>query len=215
MTASPSRVDVAIIGAGTGGLVARRTAKAAGASVLMIDPGPFGTTCARVGCMPSKLLIAAADAAHHARTAAQFGIEIPEVNVDGAAVMRRVQSERDRFVGFVEDAIEDARKLGELRQGRAKITGPGRLTVDGTEAVAFNRLVVAAGSSPFVPPPFRGLEHLLLTNEDVFELEELPASLLVIGLGVVGLELGQAFAPVGSPHDAARRRGHGGATAGS
>ena len=80
-------VDVAIIGAGTAGLTARRAAKAAGASVLMIDPGPFGTTCARVGCMPSKLLIAAADAAHHARHTEPFGVSTGPVRVDGTAVM--------------------------------------------------------------------------------------------------------------------------------
>ncbi len=206
-------VDVAIIGAGTAGLSARRAAKAAGASVLMVDPGPFGTTCARVGCMPSKLLIAAADAAHHARETSRFGVHTSEVVVDGPAVLGRVQSERDRFVGFVGDVIDEARADDELVVGRATVVGPGRMRVDvtaeadtgadtaagsdSTVVVGFDRLVVAAGSAPFVPPPFRGLEHLLLTNEEVFELSDLPKSLLVIGLGVVGLELGQAFDRLG------------------
>lgn len=190
-------VDVAILGAGTAGLGARRAAKAAGASVLMIDPGPFGTTCARVGCMPSKLLIAAADAAHHAREASCFGIHPEEVRIDGPAVLRRVQRERDRFVGFVDDVTEQARQEGELLEGRAKIVGPGRLTVDERTTVGFDRLVIATGSTPVIPPPFRGLEHLLLTNEEIFELEDLPGSLLVVGLGVIGLELGQAFHRLG------------------
>lgn len=194
---STRHVDVAIVGAGTAGLGARRAAKSAGASVVMIDPGPFGTTCARVGCMPSKLLIAAADAAHHARGTERFGVHTESVRVDGPAVLRRVQSERDRFVGFVEDVTEEARAEGELIVGRAKIVGPGRLTVDDKEEVTFDRLVVATGSTPFVPPPFRGMEHLVLTNEEIFELDDLPESLLVIGLGVIGLELGQAFHRLG------------------
>lgn len=191
------KVDVAILGAGTAGLGARRAAAAAGASVLMIDPGPFGTTCARVGCMPSKLLIAAADAAHHARKAGLFGVQVPEVAIDGAAVLGRIQAERDRFVGFVGNVIDEAREAGELLEGRAKIAGPGRLLVDETTEVQFGTLVIATGSTPFVPPPFRGLGDRLITNEEVFELSELPESALVIGLGVIGLELGQALHRLG------------------
>lgn len=190
-------VDVAIIGAGTAGLTSRRAAKKAGASVVMIDPGPFGTTCARVGCMPSKLLIAAADAAHHARHASTFGIQIENVAIDGAAVLRRVQSERDRFVGFVNRAIDDIKDDGELIVGRARIVSEGRLQVDEHTEVAYNRLVIATGSTPFTPPPFRGIEHALLTNEHIFELEQLPESLLVVGIGVIGLELGQAMSRLG------------------
>ncbi len=190
-------VDVAILGAGTAGLSARRAAKKAGATALMIDPGPFGTTCARVGCMPSKLLIAAADVAHNASEAAPFGIEIPHVKIDGPAVMKRVQAERDRFVGFVNDAIDTAKQEGELLVGRGRVTGPGKLQVDEHTEVTFKRLVIATGSSSFTPPPFRGLEQAMLSNEEVFELDDLPGSMLVVGLGVIGLELGQAFARLG------------------
>src|SRR5262249_45075128 len=94
--------DVAIIGAGSAGLSAYRAAKAAGASAILIEGGAHGTTCARVGCMPSKLLIAAADAAHHATHAAAFGVHIDgAVRIDGHEVMARVKRERDRFVSFV------------------------------------------------------------------------------------------------------------------
>lgn len=193
----PRQVDVAILGAGTAGLSARRAAKAAGASALMIDPGPFGTTCARVGCMPSKLVIAAAEAAHHARHAGRFGIRTEGVRIDGAAVMERVRSERDRFVGFVLDVIETARTEGELLEGRARVAAPGRLEIDDGTTVNYRSLVVAVGGRPFVPPPFREVADAFLTNEDIFELKALPESLLVVGLGVIGLELGQAFARLG------------------
>lgn len=191
------RTDVAILGAGTAGLTARRAAKAAGASVLLIDGGPFGTTCARVGCMPSKLLITAADAAHHARHAERFGVHAGDVRVDGPAVMARVQRERDRFVGFVVDTVEEARRDGELIEARAKVTGPGVLTTSTGETIAFRALVLATGSIPTIPPPYRELGDALLTNESLFELPDLPGSVLVVGAGVIGLELGQALHRLG------------------
>lgn len=99
--------DVAIIGAGTAGMSAWRSARKYTDDVLLIEGGPYGTTCARVGCMPSKLLIAAAEAAHTINDAPSFGVNGGPVRVDGKAVMRRVHSERDRFVGFVLEAIEN------------------------------------------------------------------------------------------------------------
>src|SRR5690606_24523763 len=94
------KVDVAIMGAGTAGMTAWRAAVKEGARTVLIEDGPYGTTCARVGCMPSKLLIAAADAAHAAAHTAPFGVHVDGVRVDGREVMNRVRSERDRFVGF-------------------------------------------------------------------------------------------------------------------
>src|SRR3954468_11679733 len=101
-------VDVAVIGGGTAGLAAYRAAPAVSERVLMIEGGIHGTTCARVGCMPSKLLIAAGEAAHHARNAGPFGVHAGKVEVHGAEVMARLRSERDRFVGFV---VEDVAKI--------------------------------------------------------------------------------------------------------
>lgn len=189
-------VDVAILGAGTAGLNARRAAQNEGRSVLLIDPGPFGTTCARVGCMPSKLLIAAADAVHHAQKADLFGVHA-DVRIDGPAVLARVQAERDRFVGFVEQAIDGIEDDGQLLRERATLVEPGVLQA-GEHRVHFQQLVVATGSTPFVPPPYRGLPaDRLLTNDGIFELADLPESVLVVGLGVIGLELGQALHRLG------------------
>src|SRR5690606_30389839 len=100
------RTDVAIIGAGTAGLTARKAALKAGASVVLIEDGPYGTTCARVGCMPSKLLIAAAEASHGVKHASAFGVHAENVRIDGREVMSRVRRERDRFVGFVLSDVE-------------------------------------------------------------------------------------------------------------
>ncbi|MEC9482412.1 MAG: FAD-dependent oxidoreductase, partial [Halomonas sp.] len=102
------KVDIAIIGTGTAGLGAYRAAKAHTDSVVLIEGGPYGTTCARVGCMPSKLLISAAEAVHHARDTAPFGIHVTgEIEVNGREVMARVRRERDRFVGFVVNSVDN------------------------------------------------------------------------------------------------------------
>ena len=115
------KTDVAVIGAGTAGLAAYRAAKAAGRAALLIEGGVHGTTCARVGCMPSKLLIAPAEAAHAVERFGAFGLR-GDVSVDGEAVMARVRRERDRFVGFVlagrggDPGRRQARRLCALRR---------------------------------------------------------------------------------------------------
>ena len=190
-------VDVAIIGAGTAGLNARREVEKRGGRPLLIESGPYGTTCARVGCMPSKLLIAAAEVAHALDTAPEFGVHAREgLRVDGAAVMARVQRERDRFVGFMVEATEAIPDAQRLR-GHARFTGPTTLAVDDRIRVEARAVVVAAGSHPFVPPPFDGIRDRIIVNDDVFELQELPESLAVIGTGVIALELGQAMQRLG------------------
>ncbi len=192
--------DVAVIGAGTAGLAAFRAAVAEGASAVLIEAGPHGTTCARVGCMPSKLLIAAGDAAHHARHAGPFGVHAT-VTVEGAEVMARVRRERDRFVGFVLEGVERLPPAAKLR-GRARFAAPGVLEVAGPSGAVHARVraravVVATGSSAVVPAMFEPLRDRLVLNDDVFAWETLPASVAVFGGGVIGLELGQAFARLG------------------
>jgi dihydrolipoamide dehydrogenase len=190
-------VDVAIIGAGSAGLSARREVEIRGKRYVMIERGPHGTTCARVGCMPSKLLIAAADAMHHVGEAGRFGIEVPAgVHVDGRAVMKRVREERDRFAGFVVDAV-DALPDGIVLTGHATFTGPNTLRVGDTHEVTFGTAIVATGSSPWIPPTLEAVRDRVLVNDDVFSWEDLPASVAVVGTGVIGLELGQALHRLG------------------
>ncbi|MEE9382612.1 MAG: dihydrolipoyl dehydrogenase [Nannocystaceae bacterium] len=190
-------VDVAIIGAGTAGLNARRAALAGGASrVVMIEGGAHGTMCARVGCMPSKLLIAASEAAHEPSRAQLFGIHIHPPKVDGPAVMHRIQRERDRFVGFVLDAVR-AIPEGQKITGYARFVGPTTLEVGDHTRVQAQTVVIAVGSSPYVPPQLATVGQRLLTNDSIFELPDLPRSVAVMGTGVIGLELGQAMHRLG------------------
>ncbi|HWV62374.1 MAG TPA: FAD-dependent oxidoreductase, partial [Oxalicibacterium sp.] len=188
-------VDVAVIGAGSAGLSAFRAAKAHGASALLIEGGTYGTTCARVGCMPSKLLISAADVAHAAATADVFGVHA-EVRVDGRAVMRRVKSERDRFVGFVVDSI-DGMAADERLRGCARFLAADTLQVGEDVQVKAARVVIATGSAPMIPDVLQELGERVLVSDDVFDWDDLPESVAVVGAGVIGLELGQALHRLG------------------
>ncbi len=189
--------DVAVIGAGTAGLAAYRMAKAAGKRVLLIEGGPHGTTCARVGCMPSKLLIAPAEAAHGVDRFAAFGLKLDgEVKVDGRAVMQRVKSERDRFVGFVLEGIDSIPAADHVR-GYARFVDDTTLRVDEHTTIKAARIVIATGSSPSFPPAWKALGDRVVVNDDVFEWDDLPQSVAVFGPGVIGLELGQALHRLG------------------
>ena len=191
------RTDVAIIGAGTAGLAAYRTVKAAGRNALLIEGGPYGTTCARVGCMPSKLLIAPAEAAHAVDRFEAFGLVLEgRVKVDGRALMARVRSERDRFVGFVTRDVEGFPDVDKVR-GHARFVDDRTLMVDERITVHAAAIVIATGSSAAYPAAWKGLGERLITNDDVFELAQLPDSVAVFGPGVIGLELGQALRRLG------------------
>ena len=189
--------DVAIIGAGSAGLPAYREIVKAGLKPLLIEGGPHGTMCARVGCMPSKLLIAAAQSITDLRHADAFGIRLDTPpRVDGAAVMERVRRERDRFVGFVVDDVEamppEHRLDAQVEFIRDGVLG----TADGREIHA-QRIILATGTSPNIPETYKPLGELAIVNDDVFDWQTLPDSVLVIGSGVIGIELGLALARLG------------------
>ncbi len=188
--------DVAVIGAGTAGLAARRAAADAGARTLLIKAGPGGTTCARVGCMPSKLLLAAARAARDMRQAAIFGVH-GKPRIDGRAVMARVPAQRDHFVAGVRTDVA-AIPAREKLAGHARFAGPTTLTVDDHARVEARAVVIATGARPTVPPELaRACGERVLIHENVFDLTDLPKSLAVIGAGPLGLERAIAFARLG------------------
>lgn len=188
--------DVAIIGAGTAGMTAYRSATRRGKRAVLIESGPFGTMCARVGCMPSKLLIAAADAAHAARTAKPFGIDAGTVTVDGQQVMHRVRTERDRFVSFVLDDVNAMDSDNKL-VGHARFLSDTRIQVGEHTIVHTNATVIATGTTPVKTDVLSHLGDRVVVNDDVFDWTRLPQRVLVVGAGVIGLELGQALARLG------------------
>jgi len=188
-------LDVVIIGAGSAGLAALREVKKKTDRFVIINDGPYGTTCARVGCMPSKVLIEAANAFHARHKAEAFGIRgSSALTIDMPAVLQRVRALRDRFVAGTLTATDD---LGERSiAGRAKLLGPNTVVVGERELHA-QHIIIATGSSPIVPKPWRKLGDRVLTTDTLFEQTSLPRRMAVIGLGVLGIELAQALARLG------------------
>jgi len=189
-------VKVAIVGTGSAGMGAYRAALKHTNSIALIEGGSYGTTCARVGCMPSKLLISAADAAYHAQQAGKFGVQVGAVSVDGVAVMERVRRERDRFVGFVVESVEEFDASHRIK-GFAKFKDDHTLLIDDHTELTADRVVIATGSSPYIPELLSQAGERLIVNDDVFGWSDLPESVLVSGPGVIGLELGQALSRLG------------------
>ncbi len=190
-------VDVAIIGGGTAGLSAYRAAKSHTDSIVMIEGGEYGTTCARVGCMPSKLLIAAAESVHQIQKAPAFGIHPHgEIEINGREVMARIKSERDRFVGFVLEGVDEIPNQDKVN-GYATFINDTTLQVGEHTTINAKRIVIATGSRPAYPSVWNELGDRLIINDDVFNWDDLPQSVAVFGPGVIGLELGQSLHRLG------------------
>jgi len=189
-------IEYAIVGVGTAGLGAFSRIRKQTESLLLIQYGPYGTTCARVGCMPSKMLIAAGDLAHAIDEGAYFGID-GQYQVNGKRVFERLKEDREeKFVGGVlkyVDNIKDQLKV----EGKATFVDPQTLEVDGKFRVKAKKIILACGSTPYISPVFEPLQDELDTSDTIFELDDLPKSLAVVGLGVIALELGQAFHRLG------------------
>lgn len=185
------KVKVAIIGAGTAGLSAFKEAYKFTRDCLLINGGPYGTTCARVGCMPSKAFIQIANDYHQRLFFEQEGIKNSErLTLDKKEVMKSVRSLRDYFTRGVVNSVE---KLGEMNlKGYARFIDPHVIDVEGRKVVA-DAIVIANGSSPIVPNFWREYGDKIMTTDDIFELETLSDDMGVIGAGVIGLELGLAL----------------------
>ncbi len=197
MTNTTRHAEIAIIGAGTAGMGAYRAARKYSDNVVLIEGAQYGTTCARVGCMPSKLLIAAADAVHEIETAPGFGVHVDgKVRIDGREVMDRVRRERDRFVGFVVETVEGWPEDDRI-MGAAKFLDDHTLALDNGDRLTADRVIIATGSRPVYPKQFEGAGDRLIVNDDVFDWKDLPGSAAVFGGGIIGLELGQALSRLG------------------
>lgn len=194
-------VRIAILGAGTAGLTALSQVRKHTDDFVIINHGPYGTTCARVGCMPSKALIQAADDFHRGSQLATLGIRGGEsLRVDLPAVLQRVRDYRDARVAGVLGSTSSLQPAQNIA-GRARLDRPGRVIVthaDGREeVVTADRVLIATGTRPVVPAAWRAFGDRILTTDDLFERADLPRRIAVVGLGVIGLELGQALARLG------------------
>jgi len=190
------KVDVAIIGAGSAGLFALSQVRGHTDNFVLIESGELGTTCARVGCMPSKVMIQVADDYHRRKIFDREGIGGSDaLELDKPSVMQHVRHLRDVFVDRTLHTT-DSLDAEHLLKGEARFVDAHTLDVNG-EHIHAGSIVIATGTTPIVPAAWSAFKDDILTTDEIFELEDLPESVAVIGLGSIGLELGQAMSRLG------------------
>ncbi len=188
--------DLCVIGAGSGGLSVAAAAAAMGVSVVLVEKGQMGGDCLNYGCVPSKALIAAARVAHTMRHAGRFGIDSVEPRVDGAKVHAHIHDVIKSIAPNDSQARFEAMNVKVIRAPGKFVSA--RVLEAGDFSIRARRFVVATGSAPSAPP-IPGIELVrYLTNESIFDLTRLPARLVIIGAGPIGIELAQAFRRLGS-----------------
>ncbi|HEX2066928.1 MAG TPA: FAD-dependent oxidoreductase, partial [Candidatus Thermoplasmatota archaeon] len=191
--------DVVVIGAGPGGYVAAIRCAQLGLRTLCVDEGKLGGVCLNVGCIPSKALISAAKDHKHALRGAEKGLTYADPIIDLPTLMKWKQGVVDRLVGGVTGLLK-ANKV-ETAQGRATFTAPDAVEVagpGGRRTVKAKAFIVATGSSTVEIPGFKFDERRVLSSTGALELQQVPRHLCIIGGGVIGLELGCAYANLGS-----------------
>ena len=190
------RYDLAVIGGGTAGLVASAVSAGIGAKTALVEQNRLGGECLWTGCVPSKAIIRSAAVLHALRRAGDYGIEVDGARADFGRVMERVHA----IIRHIEphDSPERFRGMGvDVIQGRARFLSPEEAEVGGRR-IRSKRWLLATGSRTAVPDvPGLG-DAGYLTHETVWELRALPASMLVLGAGPIGIEMAQAFARLGS-----------------
>ncbi len=191
--------DIAILGGGPGGYVAALTAARRGARVVLVEKERLGGTCLNIGCIPTKVLATSADLLVQARGAHALGLDIPQVAVNLPALMVSKQKTVDQLVGGVELLLK-ARRVAVVR-GVARLSSADSLIIDGVGGrtqIQAKRIILAPGSVT-AEPPIEGLGLPgVLTSTEALNIEAVPAHLVVIGGGVIGLEFACIYEALGS-----------------
>jgi dihydrolipoamide dehydrogenase len=190
------QTDVAIIGAGHAGLNAIKEVRKVTDRWVLINGGPLGTTCARIGCMPSKVAIHLADTYQARERLGRYGVAGGEhLEIDRQAALEHVRDLRDTFVDLVLANTTDEMDAGHLIEGYAEFLDAGRLKV-GERIIEPKAVIIATGARSVMPPEWADADGVL-TVDTLFDQEQLPDSVAVIGLGPIGLEIGQALHRLG------------------
>jgi mycothione reductase len=186
--------SLAIIGSGSGNVVVPEDRSQG--PVAVIEAGAFGGTCINRGCIPSKILVYTADVAAQVRHASEFGISAAVTKVDWQAI-------RDRTFGRVDQVSADGRRARAaldwvtLFDGHARFAGPRELVIDDNIRISADRIVVATGATPVVPPVIAGSGVEFHTSDTIMRIDELPARLVIIGGGYVAAEFAHVFSSLG------------------
>lgn len=194
-------MKIAVIGGGPGGYVAAIKAAMLGGDVTVIEKKKVGGTCLNVGCIPTKALLASSSMLMNIKEAKNFGINIDgKVNADFSAVMSRKDKIVDQLISGIE-FLFDKRGIN-LVNGFGKLIDKNTIEVtkeDGEiEIIKADKIILANGSVPIVPPMFPYDKKRIITSDEVLGLSELPESMLIIGGGVIGCEIGQFFSTLGT-----------------
>jgi pyruvate/2-oxoglutarate dehydrogenase complex dihydrolipoamide dehydrogenase (E3) component len=188
--------DLLILGAGSAGFWAAKTAAQAGARVALVDPGPLGGLCILKGCMPSKALLRSGDILHTLRHAPEVGVYADNIRYDFKQIMARKSRWVDDFAGYRRDAILKQEGFRYI-EGAGHFIDPHTVKV-GEETLRAEKFLVATGSKPSIPPITGLKEAGFITSDQALSLEAVPESMVVIGGGVIALELGQFYARLGT-----------------
>jgi dihydrolipoamide dehydrogenase len=192
------KIDVAIIGSGSAGLYALGKVRPSGKSFVLINGGELGTTCARVGCMPSKAVIQVAEDFYRRNVFNRYGIEgHGDMSLTIPEAMEYVQDLRDIFVERVLSNSTDSLPEENFIDGYARFVEKDLLEIDTGEFIRAESIIIATGSRPLVPREWASFRDRIITTDEFFELEDLPSSVAVVGLGVIGLEIGQSLRRMG------------------
>src|SRR3989344_1589087 len=199
------RFDVIVIGAGSGLNVANAAAEK-GLNVAVVEPGPMGGTCLNRGCIPSKIIIHAADVAETIRNSEKFHIKSRLISVDFKSIIR----EANKIVGDSAKHIEEGIKGSEnftLFKEYARFVGERRLKV-GDEVIEGDKIIIAAGTRPMTPK-IEGLDKIdYMTSDEGLKLEKLPKKLIVLGGGYIACELAHFYSAMGSDVTIVQRSDH-------
>ena len=191
------KAQVVVIGAGPGGYAAAFLAADKGLKTVLVDASPrMGGTCLQVGCIPSKAVLHVAKVINEAKEASHFGVSFgaPKIDINGV---------RGHWQKVVENLtrnqamLRDARKI-QFVNGRGTFLDANTLVVDGKTQIVFEHAVIATGSSPAVPPLFQIGSSRVMDSTGALALEDIPAKLLVVGGGYIGLEMGTVYSALGS-----------------
>ena len=187
--------DIIIIGAGTAGISAYKEAIKHTSNILIINDGSWDTTCARVGCMPSKVLISTANRMHDIQHADEVGVTV-QSDIDISQVMQHVRNLRDRFTNATLRDVSGWNSAHK-KNGQAKFINANTIDVNG-QSYSAKSFIIAVGSTPNYEAAWKNeIGNKLITSDEIFELNSLPKSIAVIGSGVIAIELAQAMQRLG------------------